>query len=109
MLSPAPPGAQGASIDLSIFRPLGVRQDHSEPEGPAPRRFHMLTQDHVLSSDLLTKFAERCPVYDRENRFFEADFADLKAAGYLTMNVPAELGGRGLTLTQSCREQRRLA
>src|ERR1700759_4637761 len=69
----------------------------------------MLTQDHVLSTDLLTRFAERCPVYDRENRFFSEDFADLKAAGYLTMNVPAELGGRGLTLAQSCREQPRLA
>src|SRR5215471_19719730 len=69
----------------------------------------MLTQDHILSSDLLTKFAERCPVYDRENRFFDEDFADLKAAGYLTMNVPAELGGRGMTLAEVCREQRRLA
>ena len=69
----------------------------------------MLTQDHIVSTDLLTRFAERCPVYDRENRFFAEDFADLKAAGYLTMNVPTELGGRGLTLAQSCREQRRLA
>ena len=69
----------------------------------------MLTQDHVLSNDLLARFAERCAGYDRENRFFTEDFADLKAAGYLTMNVPAELGGRGLTLAQSCREQRRLA
>jgi alkylation response protein AidB-like acyl-CoA dehydrogenase len=69
----------------------------------------MLTQDHVLSNEMLAKFAERCPAYDRENRFFAEDFADLKAAGYLTMTVPAELGGRGFTLTQSCREQRRLA
>jgi alkylation response protein AidB-like acyl-CoA dehydrogenase len=70
---------------------------------------YMLTQDYVLSDDLLAKFAERCPVYDRENRFFAEDFADLKAAGYLTMNVPTELGGRGFTLAQSCQEQRRLA
>ena len=69
----------------------------------------MLTQDHVLTNELLNRFAERCGVYDRENRFFTEDFADLKAAGYLTMNVPTELGGRGLTLAQSCREQRRLA
>jgi len=68
----------------------------------------MLTQDHVLSSDLLNRFAERCAVYDRDNRFFTEDFADLKTAGYLTMAVPAELGGRGLTLAQCCREQRRL-
>jgi alkylation response protein AidB-like acyl-CoA dehydrogenase len=69
----------------------------------------MLTQNYVLSNEMLTNFAKRCPVYDRENRFFTEDFADLKAAGYLTMNVPAELGGRGFTLAQSCREQRRLA
>src|SRR5689334_4861986 len=70
---------------------------------------HMLTQDHVLSNDMLTKCAGRCAVYDRENRFFDEDFVDLKAAGYLTMNVPVEFGGRGLSLAQSCREQRRLA
>ncbi len=69
----------------------------------------MLTQDYVLSNELLSRFAERCAGYDRENRFFTEDFADLKAAGYLTMAVPTELGGRGLTLAQSCREQRRLA
>jgi alkylation response protein AidB-like acyl-CoA dehydrogenase len=69
----------------------------------------MLTQDHVLSSDLLNRFAERCAGYDRENSFFTEDFADLKAAGYLTMAVPTEFGGRGLTLAQYCREHRRLA
>jgi alkylation response protein AidB-like acyl-CoA dehydrogenase len=69
----------------------------------------MLTQDYVLSNELLNRFAERSAGYDRENRFFAEDFADLKAAGYLTMAVPTELGGRGLTLAQSCREQRRLA
>jgi alkylation response protein AidB-like acyl-CoA dehydrogenase len=68
----------------------------------------MLTQDYLLSNELLSRFGERCAVYDRENRFFHEDFADLKAAGYLTMAVPAELGGRGLTLTQVAREQRRL-
>lgn len=69
----------------------------------------MLSQDHVLSNDLLAKFAERCSVYDRENRFFTEDFADLKAAGYLTINVPKDLGGRGYTLAQTARLQRRLA
>ena len=38
--------------------------------------------------------------YDRENRFFQEDFDDLKRAGYLTMAVPKELGGRGMTLAQ---------
>jgi alkylation response protein AidB-like acyl-CoA dehydrogenase len=69
----------------------------------------MQTHDPVLSDDLLARFAERCAGYDRDNRFFHEDFADLKNAGYLTMAVPRELGGRGLTLAQCCREQRRLA
>ena len=54
--------------------------------------------DPVLSDNLLRRFAERCAGYDRDNRFFDEDFADLKRAGYLTMTVPRELGGRGLTL-----------
>ena len=67
--------------------------------------------DHssILSDDLLRRCAERRAGYDRDNRFFHEDFKDLKAAGYLTACVPKELGGRGLTLAQSCREQRRLA
>ena len=65
--------------------------------------------DEILSDELLHHFAERAAVYDRENRFFQEDFDDLKQAGYLTMPVPKELGGPGLTLAQVCREQRRLA
>jgi alkylation response protein AidB-like acyl-CoA dehydrogenase len=67
------------------------------------------TLNHVLSNELLRRCAERTAGYDRDNRFFSEDFSDLKEAGYLTMTVPRELGGRGLTLAQSCREQRRLA
>jgi alkylation response protein AidB-like acyl-CoA dehydrogenase len=69
----------------------------------------MQMHDLVLSDALLSRCAERCAGYDRDNRFFEEDFAELKAAGYLTMAVPRELGGGGLTLAQVCREQRRLA
>ena len=69
----------------------------------------MPTHDPVLSDDLLRRCAERCAGYDRDNSFFHEDFAELKQAGYLTMAVPSELGGRGLTLAQVCREQRRLA
>jgi alkylation response protein AidB-like acyl-CoA dehydrogenase len=62
----------------------------------------------ILSDDLLKQFAARCAGYDRDNRFFQEDFVDLQKAGYLTMAVPRELGGRGLTLAEVCREQRRL-
>ncbi len=69
----------------------------------------MTRHDSILSDDLLRRCADRRAGYDRDNRFFHEDFEDLKAAGYLTACVPQELGGRGLTLAQSCREQRRLA
>lgn len=62
-----------------------------------------------LPGALLARFAERCAGYDRDNRFFAEDFDDLKQAGYLTVNVPKELGGKGLTLAEVAREQRRLA
>ncbi len=64
--------------------------------------------EHILSEALLQRFAKRGAAYDRENRFFQEDFDDLKDAGYLTLPVPKELGGAGFTLAQVCREQRRL-
>ena len=69
----------------------------------------MSTHEPVLSEDILRRCADRYAVNDRDNLFFHEDFAELKQAGYLTMAVPRELGGRGLTLAQVCREQRRLA
>jgi alkylation response protein AidB-like acyl-CoA dehydrogenase len=67
------------------------------------------TQRQILSDDILTRCRERAPVYDQENRFFSEDFGELKNAGYLSMPVPQELGGPGMTLAEVCREQRRLA
>lgn len=58
---------------------------------------------------MLARFASRAAVYDRENRFFEEDFEELRAAKYLLLPVPREFGGAGMTLAQVCREQRRLA
>src|SRR4051794_3252976 len=69
----------------------------------------MHTTDHILSDKLLHEFAERATVYDRENRFFHEDFEDLRNTGYMTIPVPKELGGAGMTLAEVCREQRRLA
>ena len=62
-----------------------------------------------LSEDILGRCAQRAAVYDRENRFFSEDFEELRQAGYLLMAVPEDLGGRGLSLAEVCREQRRLA
>jgi alkylation response protein AidB-like acyl-CoA dehydrogenase len=65
-------------------------------------------KDQILPQDMLERFLQRAPIYDRENRFFDEDFADLRNAGYLTMPVPRDLGGQGMSLAEVCREQRRL-
>jgi alkylation response protein AidB-like acyl-CoA dehydrogenase len=61
-----------------------------------------------LPEDLLQQCGKRAPEYDRDARFFTEDFAALRDAGYMTMAVPTELGGAGLTLAEAAREQRRL-
>jgi alkylation response protein AidB-like acyl-CoA dehydrogenase len=63
----------------------------------------------VLTDALLQRCRDRAAVYDRENRFCEEDFDELKAAGYLLMAVPKEFGGLGLNLAEVARETRRLA
>ena len=63
----------------------------------------------VLTDEMLARFASRAADYDRENRFFEEDFEELRAAKYLLMPVPAKFGGAGMSLAEVCREQRRLA
>src|SRR5205823_4412266 len=67
------------------------------------------TRTTILSDEMLARFRERAPVYDRENRFFDEDFEELRSAGYLKIAVPQDLGGGGLSLAQVIREQRRLA
>jgi alkylation response protein AidB-like acyl-CoA dehydrogenase len=64
---------------------------------------------HVLSDEMLERFATRAPIYDAENRFFTEDFEELLEAGYLLLAVPTELGGLGANLAQVCVQQRRLA
>src|SRR4051812_12603427 len=63
----------------------------------------------ILSEPLLETLCSRAVIYDRENRFFQEDFDDLRSAGYLRMAIPTELGGLGMTLAGVGRETRRLA
>jgi len=63
----------------------------------------------VLTEEMLARFASRAASYDRENRFFQEDFEELRAAKYLLLPLPSEFGGAGMTLAEVCREQRRLA
>jgi len=67
------------------------------------------TSTQLLSEDMLTRFAERAPVYDRENRFFQEDFDELTKIGFLKMPIPKELGGLGMNLSEWGQEVRRLA
>ena len=64
--------------------------------------------DTVMTDEMLARFAERSPKYDRENAFFSEDFEELRGAGYLRLAVPAQLGGYGFSLADVVREQRRL-
>jgi alkylation response protein AidB-like acyl-CoA dehydrogenase len=66
-------------------------------------------ETHVLSDALLDAIGERAARYDRENRFFSEDLADLHDAGFLRASVPEDFGGLGLTLPHLVREQARLA
>ena len=63
----------------------------------------------VLTEEMLTRFAARADSYDRENRFIDEDFEELRAAKYLLLPLPSEFGGAGMSLAEVCREQRRLA
>jgi alkylation response protein AidB-like acyl-CoA dehydrogenase len=63
----------------------------------------------TMPEDLITRFGERAATYDRENRFFSDDFEELRAAGFLTCNIPREFGGGGLNLLEYGRELRRIA
>ena len=67
------------------------------------------TSRGVIPDDVLARCLERAPQYDRENRFFQEDFEELRDAGYLRMAVPTEFGGMGLTMAEAMQEQRRLA
>jgi alkylation response protein AidB-like acyl-CoA dehydrogenase len=67
------------------------------------------TTSKFLTDEMLARFGERAPAYDRDNRFFDEDFEELRNSGYLTCAVPADLGGGGLSLADVCRAQRRLA
>lgn len=65
--------------------------------------------DRYLPQELLERFRERAAVYDRENRFFDEDFGELRELGYLQLFVPEEFGGPGLNLLEVTRLQHRLA
>jgi alkylation response protein AidB-like acyl-CoA dehydrogenase len=77
-------------------------------------RRHMAITTVSTTADLLTdamleRFDARAPSYDRENQFFDEDFDELRASGYLNAPLPASFGGLGLDLMAVNRLQRQLA
>ena len=68
-----------------------------------------MTTPHLLTDEMLSRFDERNPVYDRENRFFDEDWNELKGSGYLLATVPSDMGGAGLGLDDYSKLVRRLA
>jgi alkylation response protein AidB-like acyl-CoA dehydrogenase len=63
----------------------------------------------ILSDALLEGCRKRAAGYDRDNKFCQEDFDELRAAGYLKMTIPKEFGGLGYSLHQAHQETRRLA
>jgi alkylation response protein AidB-like acyl-CoA dehydrogenase len=63
----------------------------------------------ILTVEMLRRFDARAPQYDAKNRFFSADFDELRESGYLSAPLPIDLGGAGLDLAEVNRLQRQLA
>ena len=63
----------------------------------------------ILSDDLLARIRDRAAAHDRDNTFPEQDLAELAEVGYLSILVPRELGGAGLSLADASVLQQRLA
>jgi alkylation response protein AidB-like acyl-CoA dehydrogenase len=63
----------------------------------------------LIPEAVLDTFRSRAAGYDRDNKFFQEDFDDLRSHGYLKMAIPRELGGLGFKLAEVARETRRVA
>ena len=68
-----------------------------------------VTTGSLIPEAVLEACRQRAAGYDRDNKFCQEDFDELRAAGYLKMAVPREFGGFGFTLAEVGRETRRLA
>ncbi|NKX53937.1 acyl-CoA dehydrogenase family protein [Arthrobacter mobilis] len=69
----------------------------------------MARVEELLGDELLEAIRGRAAGYDEANSFCHEDLAELQAAGYLKMFVPAEWGGSGYRLQDASRAQLRLA
>jgi len=69
------------------------------------------TKEELLlkMEDIFKNCQERAAHYDTNSLFFQEDFDELKAAGYLLMAVPEEFGGYGMLLDEVAAVTRKLA
>jgi alkylation response protein AidB-like acyl-CoA dehydrogenase len=63
----------------------------------------------ALAAELADDFATRAEEHDRDNSFPFENFDRMRAAGYLRLTVPEELGGLGANLVELTLAQERLA
>jgi alkylation response protein AidB-like acyl-CoA dehydrogenase len=68
-----------------------------------------VTLTSLLTETQLEAFRSRAAGYDRDNKFFQEDFDDLRSHGYMKMAIPRELGGLGFKLAEVARETRHVA
>jgi alkylation response protein AidB-like acyl-CoA dehydrogenase len=74
------------------------------------QRLNARQQDLVeLAGRLADTFATRAAEHDRESTFPFENYDDMRAAGYLGLTIPEELGGRGADLREMLLAQERLA
>ena len=90
---------------MMSFRPLASR---GSPAHCADMTT-IATAADILTDEMLAGFDARAANYDRENRFFDEDWDELRRSGYLLAAVPTEFGGSGLGLDAVARLQGRLA
>jgi alkylation response protein AidB-like acyl-CoA dehydrogenase len=57
-------------------------------------------QRALLTDEMLARFDERAPAYDRDNTFFKEDFDELVESGYTKLAIPVEHGGSGLNFRE---------
>lgn len=98
----------GAVPDTTVSKTRS-KDGRGSAKTPAVKAQAPPLSESPLSKEMLARFDARAATYDRENRFFDQDFAELRAAKYLVMPLPKESGGAGFSLAEVCREQRRLA
>lgn len=63
----------------------------------------------AITSDMLDRFHQRAPIYDRENRFFAEDWAEVRDSGFLKAMIPTDMGGWGLSVAEYCAQLQQIA